>query len=510
MFDKKILCIGTNSTITDTETSELADSNQTINHGLVSDSNFTPTVPGYYHTSIADISSGAVMSMAQHFDLIKMLDQPYEVWSHWKLLLSTYKIMVEIEKAGYQTDFRNNEPVKNIIFLSELLETNKTFCLYPWIHLLEEYGNVYLCSKGGLGTEVKKLKDITDWQTDLDFVEVRRKMLAGEPNEKCHQCYHEQELGFTSTRVHESLDWGVKLNIKSLEDLKKFELPVYYEVRPGNKCNLQCRMCTPDNSDLIDNEYKQIDFLPSEIPRDRPRVWGNYDHIDIENLLPEARIYSTGGEPTIIPAFYEFLEKCVRLGRTDLDITFNTNAKKVSNKLINLLQKFKNVNFSISIDGYGKVNEYIRWGSEWEQMMINLHRIKDAGFFVSLEAIPSIWNITNLHLLYEFADVEFPNSTMFLQQTYWHNSTITIYNHPNPELVIDSMTRIKKTKMYYSDARDNKAIVDTILDYYQNDYTCDLDTLKKFFIFNDKLDRSRNVRLADYIPELEACRKYIL
>jgi sulfatase maturation enzyme AslB (radical SAM superfamily) len=330
-------------------------------------------------------------------------------------------------------------------------------------------------------------------------------MLAGEYNDKCKTCYNEQELGFTSTRVHESMDWGVKLNIKSLNDLEKFEIPVYYEVRPSNKCNLQCRMCVPHNSDLIDKEFKKIDII---VP-DRPRIWGTYDHIDVENLLPGARIYSTGGEPTLIPEFYEFLEKCVSLGRTDLDITFNTNVQKVSDKLINLLLKFKNINFSVSIDGYGKVNDYIRWGSNWEKTVNNLYKIKNAGIYISLEAIPSIWNITNLHLLYEFADQEFPNSTMFLQQTYWHEDTITIYNHPNPKLVIESMNRIKQTKMYYTDARDNKSIVDAIFKHYQTNPTCDLDLLTKFFEFNDKLDQSRNVRLADYIPELEACRKYL-
>lgn len=506
MFNKKILCLGTNSTASDINTTRLAGIDQTTNHGLISESTFLPEMVGYYHTTIVDVFSGGVIELAKHFDQIKMLNQSYEEWSHWKILLATYKIMIELEKLGYSVDFRTNECVKSIIFMDELLQKNKRFCLYPWMHLLEEYGDVYLCSKSGPPNEVKKLKDITDWKTDPDFVEVRRKMLAGEYTEKCKTCYTEQELGFTSTRVHESMDWGVKLNIKSLEDLEKFDRPVYYEVRPSNKCNLQCRMCKPHDSDLIDKEFKKIEIV---VPT-RQKIWGNYDHIDVEKLLPEARIYSTGGEPTMIPKFYEFLEKCVRLGRTDLDITFNTNVQKVSDKLINLLKRFKNVNFSVSVDGYGRVNEYIRWGSDWAKTVVNMHKLKDLGFYISIEAIPSIWNITNLHLLYEFADKEFPASTIFLQQVYWHDESISIFNHPNPRLVCESMNRIKQTKMYYTDARDNRAIVDTILSYYQNEsYTCDIDTLRKFFEFNDKLDQSRNVKLADYIPELEACRKYL-
>ena len=113
-------------------------------------------------------------------------------------------------------------------------------------------------------------------------------------------------------------------------------------------------------------------------------------------------------------------------------------------------------------------------------------------------------------MLYEFADKEFPASTIFLQQVYWHDESISIFNHPNPGLVCESMNRIKQTKMYYTDARDNKAIVDTILAYYQDEsYVCDIDLLTKFFEFNDELDQSRNVKLAEYIPELEEGRKYI-
>ena len=503
MFDKKVLCLGTNSAVTDVWTSQLALTKRAINHGLVNTSEFVPVDPGYYHTTIADIYAGGIVEVAKKFDTVVLLDQPVDMWSHWKMLLSSYKIMSELESLGYDTEFRNNNNIKNIAFMYELLTNNKRFCIYPWIHLLEEYGSIQLCSKSR--TPVKKLVDLKDWKTDPEFGEIRRKMLAGEFLEHCALCYREESAGFTSTRVHESLDWAVKLNITSLEDLEKFERPAYYEVRPSNKCNLQCRMCAPHNSDLIDKEFKKVGF---HYPGD-PMIWGNYDHIEIEKLLPGTRIYSTGGEPTIIPAFYNFLEKCVALGRTDLDITLNTNGQKVSRKLIDLCSKFDEVNFSFSIDGYGRVNDYIRHNSDWETTVKNARLLKDSGFYVSMECIPSLWNITNLHLLYEFYDREFPDSTMFLQQVYWPDPTINVFNHPNPKLVVESLTRVTQTKMYYTDARDNKSIIDTLLEHYKKNPEPNIYWLRKFFEFNDMLDKSRNVRLADYVPELEACRHFI-
>jgi pyruvate-formate lyase-activating enzyme len=503
MFDKKILCLGSNDIDTHDRVTILANEADTNNHGLISDPDFIPTVAGYYHTSLVDIFAGGVIQLADHFDTVILLDQPLDVWSHWKILLSTYKIMIELESQDHHTIFRDNDNIKNIAFMHDLLKSNKRFCMYPWMHLLEEYGSVLLCSKSK--TPIKQLKDLDDWQTDKDFSEIRRKMLAGEELEHCTLCYKEEALGFTSTRVHESLDYAVKFNITSLDDLKKFERPAYYEVRPSNKCNLQCRMCCPENSDLIEKEFKTINI---EYPS-FPKIWGNYDHIDVEKLIPGTRIYSTGGEPTIIPAFYEFLEKCVSMDRTDLDITLNTNGQKVSQKLINLCSKFDLVNFSFSIDAYGKVNDYIRWNSDWETTIKNAKLLKSHGFTVSLECIPSLWNITNLHLLYEFYDQEFPDSTMFLQQVYWPDKTINVFNHPNPELVVESLTKVTQTKMYYTDSRDNKSIVDSLIDYYSKNPKPDLYWLRKFYEFNDKLDKSRNVRLVDYVPELDECRKYI-
>jgi hypothetical protein len=112
--------------------------------------------------------------------------------------------------------------------------------------------------------------------------------------------------------------------------------------------------------------------------------------------------------------------------------------------------------------------------------------------------------------LYEFYDREFPGSTVFLQQVYWPDPTMNVFNHPNPKLVVESLTKVTQTSMYHTDARDNKSIIDTLLEHYSKDPKPDLQWLRKFYEFNDKLDVSRNVRLADYVPELEECRKYIL
>ena len=502
-LNMKILYLGTNLPDTDHRVSKFALSMRTVNHGLIESADFIPTDPGLYHTTIVDVWAGGIIKLAKHFDKIVLLDQPKEKWNHWKALLSTYKMMVELEKTGHTVEYKDNKNIQSMRFMSKLLKDNKTFCVYPFMHILEEYGDVRICAKSNV--PIKKLEDVKDWKSDPDFVAIRNRMKNGEESHNCQICYNEEKLGFTSTRVHESMDWAVKMDITSLDDLD-IELPTFYEVRPSNKCNLQCRMCWPENSHLIAREFEKLDY---HYDTAHPYVWGDYEHIQVEKLAPGTRIYSTGGEPTIIPKFYEFLEKCVALGRTDFDIQLTTNGQKVSPKLVKLMKNFDEVNFSFSIDGYDKVNDYIRWNSDWKKTVTNAHTLFDSGFFVSIECVPSLWNITNLHLLYQFIDTEFPETTIFLQQCYWEpdQDMMSIFNHPCPELVVKSMEQVKKTNSYYSDARDNKSIIDTIYNYYTGDPKLDLTALKRFYKFSDMLDKSRGIKMIDYVPELEEGRK---
>ena len=182
----KILYLGSNLPDTDLRVSKLALSNKTINHGLVTTSDFIPEADGYYHTTIVDVWAGGIIEVAKHFDKIVLLDQQVDQWSHWKALLSTYKIIVELEKLGYATEFRENDNIQSIQFMWDLLQDNKAFCVYPWMHLLEEYGDVLICSKSK--TPIKKLEDLEDWRTDPEFTEIRTKFKKGQKISHCRQC----------------------------------------------------------------------------------------------------------------------------------------------------------------------------------------------------------------------------------------------------------------------------------------------------------------------------------
>ena len=336
------------------------------------------------------------------------------------------------------------------------------------------------------------------------YNKIRTKMLAGETlPDHCKVCYEYENKGIESYRIFESKEWLNKLDIHSIEELTDIDQPYYYEMRLNNTCNLQCRSCVPKHSTLIDREYRKIGLINQPFNKN----YTDLKYIDIDSLTPKKRVYLTGGEPTVMIDVFEFMEKCIAAGRTDFEFTLGTNAAKITDRFFDLAKYFTNLGFSASLDGYSSINDYWRWGSDWNTVIENMHRLENQGHNISINTVPGIYNVTNLHLLYEFLDREFPKTSIYLQLNYLPNQSA--FNHPNHELVLASLERCKNTNVYFSDGKSNRTGIDSLYNHYSNNPICDFKLLKEFFDFNDKLDQSRNVKLADYIPELELCRKYI-
>ena len=504
---KKILVLGNNDRDTDDRVDALAVELQTINHGLIIDEDFVPDIPGYYHSSVADLPWGALVGLAQRFDEIVMLDQPRENWSNWKCLLGTFKVMCHLEKLGKITIFRENQNIKAFQYWIKLQEDNKSFCLYPWVNKFIKYGDLMPCARAS--APVTKLEDLTSWKDDPKFRELRNKMLAGEKlPTTCDTCYYYEEKNIESYRQFESLDWVAKLGLNDISDLEKIDQPYYYEMHTSNICNIKCRGCSPTWSNQIDKEFRKFNISPPKGIDWRPLTdFSILENIDIDQLSPAHRVYFQGGEPTIMPGVLDFMKECVRRKKTEFELSMCTNGMVLSQEFLEVSKHFPLLNFSFSIDGFGKINDYWRWGSKWDKVIQNAKLVRELGHKLSINTVPGIYNVTNLHLLFEFLDQTFPDTAVYLQINYVDSQSV--FNHPMPELAVESMEKCKKTLMYHSDAKSCKTCIDSLYDYYSGDPKVDLVDLETFFKFNDRLDEIRGSKLIDYIPELEQCRKFL-
>lgn len=501
MFEQKILCLGNETPDTDSEVSKLAALENSINHGLLTDANQTIFHNGFYHTSVVDLTPGDIVFLSKHFNLIKMLDQQEESYPHYKNFVTTLRLMYDLENLGVKVDYRDNQNSKQFMYWRNFLQTNKSFCFYPFLALVDNIGNTAICPKSR--RPIKNAGDIVDWSTDPEYSEIRNKMISGEfIPEHCQDCYDRESEGQESTRQYETLEWTERIRAKSIDDFINVKTPMYYEIRPSNKCNIMCRTCDDGHSHLIQKEWKKYGEIPLVSWQFSNTSW---NHIDFSNIK---KIYVGGGEPTIITEFYEFLRRCISEGKTDFELDIGTNGMKLSNTLMDLLDHFNHVCFSFSYDGIGLVNDYIRWGSDFNTIVENGRMVRNRGHKVGLQTVFSMYSVTRMHEVFEFYDQEYPDSGLLVQTAGGQESVYMPYNHPCPDLVLESMYKCQKTKTYFTNGRSIKSMVDLMIDHYTNpNYNVDIELLQKFYTFNDKLDRYRNSDLQDYIPELAEARK---
>ena len=504
MFDRKILAIGNETEDTDLIVSKLASEAGAVNYGLINSVTQDVSRFGYYHTSIVDLTPGDIVSIAAKFDSIVLLDQPIDSYPHAKSFVFTVRLMFDLESQNLNTEFRNNKSTQNLLYWKDYLWKNKSFCFYPFLGLVSDLGSTVFCGKSPV--PIVELSKIKDWQTDPSYLELRNKMAKGElmPN-RCSDCYSAEAEGHESARQFETLEWAGMLNFTSVDDFFNVKSPYLYEIRPNNKCNILCRTCDDAHSSLIEKEWQKstnkkvfelIDWRFNNTP---------FEKIDFTNVQ---RIYYAGGEPTVMKEFYEFLTKCIDSGNTNFTLLIGTNGMCASKKLLDLLKHFKEVTLAFSYDGYRQINDYIRWKSDFDTMIKNGRIFQEHGHEVSLQTVFSMWNAARIHEIFEFFDQEYPTASLLVQPARGQGRVFEPYNHPMPELVIESMERCKQTNSYHKTGRSVKSFIDAMYTHYTNpDYKCDLALLEKFYTYSDELDKIQGTNLGDYIPELEEGRK---
>ncbi len=507
----RTLVLGNNTQDTDDQVTELATKGNTINHGLIDTVDQDCSQQGYYHTTLLDLAPGEIMKIVHKFDEVKVLDQPAESWESQKPRLSTYKLIATLEKQsnrlGIKVYGKDNDSFVDMEYWTNLFKQNRSFCAYPWIVHSQDKNDgtkLNLCARSSY--EVADVKGIRgNWQTDPKYTKIRENMKRGIKLPKtCRVCYKYEDHGMTGYRTHDSLDWIARLSLKNIKDFDKITNPYYYELRLSNKCNLMCRMCTPLHSHLLIPEFKENPGLVNS------NQWYSEDQsftdtsvIDVENLTKKHTVYLTGGEPTIMHEVYAFMRKCIDLEKTDFHFTIGTNAQRLNPLFMNLASKFSNMHFSISIDGYGKVNDYVRWKSDFDTIISNCHRLVNQGHQITWNHVPTIWGIHRTHELFEYVSEHFPKVPLYLQ--YNRVDITCAFKSPLIEETLKSMERCKKTILYSSDGKDCTSGIDAFYDHYLR-YKVNKDDLQKFFTWNDLMDKARNISMSDYIPELDACR----
>lgn len=314
------------------------------------------------------------------------------------------------------------------------LSGSNTFCVLPWIHFATRpNGDMRLCcnsNSSGAGTdhEIGLVKNesgkpanfgretpMSAWNNEY-MQSVRTTMLDNKIPASCKKCFDEESQGVVSKRMWETGGWvedGIDIAdlVSQTVDGVVPENLVYLDLRLGHTCNLKCIMCSPHDSSMWVADHKKVFklFTHSELKsqmrwdqdsfnnywHENPTFWKEI-YAQIPNLK---QVYFAGGEPLLIKEHKLFLEEIVRQGYADkILVRYNTNGLLIDDDIISLWSKFKKVKVGFSIDAVGEKDHYIRYPSDWNTVVTNLHKLDNtpANIQGSIATAIQILNIKHL------------------------------------------------------------------------------------------------------------------
>jgi sulfatase maturation enzyme AslB (radical SAM superfamily) len=213
-----------------------------------------------------------------------------------------------------------------------------------------------------------------------EYNSLRESSLAGEHITGCEKCYYEESLGKESLRQQFNKEYDC--NDVTLE---------YLEIGFDNICNLTCDGCWDEFSSA---------WAKEKHPKEKT-MWIK-SSTDI-TAIPDTinKVLFLGGEPLMTNRHYKFLKLITTPSK--VEIIYNTNGTFLLDlQTIEKLKDFKRVVFILSIDGYGELNDRVRTGSNWADILKFIEQIKSLGFSLEVNTVIHINNWHGIVKLSEF------------------------------------------------------------------------------------------------------------
>ena len=319
----------------------------------------------------------------------------------------------------------------------------KTLCMAPWTHTYlspqterrmccasrEPAQNFeqYIDTRAGTGRYIPITLD-EHWNSD-HMKSVRRRMMAGETLPECEVCndkllntdvyrsYFNQLFGDKYSQVLEQTDATGYTTMK----------PVSWDYRFSNLCNFKCRMCGDMLSSSWESEQRQHNMINWDNPKNawmRPDIKYQIEQFQssqIEQEFSDAvedhrveEVYWVGGEPLMYEQHWRYMKRIIELGDgPNVYARYNTNLSRINYRGINLfrdiLSRTRDWQVCASLDGTGRIGEYIRSGLKYDSWLENFaegvsysthRRQMRIDFTLTLPGMFEIERITRLSATY--------------------------------------------------------------------------------------------------------------
>jgi hypothetical protein len=381
----------------------------------------------------------------------------------------------------------------------------KNFCPLPWTHLfLHTTGTTKLCC---VSTDRAWYQSLTN---NPSFNKARLKMLKGERPEECYSyCYKTEDNGGMSKRQQQLVNppndqftYQDAVNNTNADGTIKKELIYDLDLRIGNTCDLACIMCGSINSSKWAELERSINIKTGmEKPAGISKWWEDKKFWEeLNEILRNAKLIKFGGgEPLLLKQHKDVL-KFLKENNPNCTIKYITNANNITQEYIDLWQDLPNLRFTLSIDSIKERIEYLRWPIKWDNLIKNIHMLKQ------LKRPPAIainYTISLFNILYVNDDLNW-----FLPRLkelgIKHFNPSHVWGSPNflhPGLLPDEIKDTIKIDVE-SGTEQGWHIASNINSYlYSRSY--DKELLKQFVEYAKQLDSARGTNVLETFPRLK-------
>ena len=326
---------------------------------------------------------------------------------------------------------------------------------------------------------------------------LRQEFRNGDKPQGCATCIMDEENGYTSKRLQYLTEEPV------IDYDREPGLPTEYQMILSNACNLKCRSCTPSHSSLWQAEHKVVwgwtgYKMPHGQGSDQSSVlWKDRD----EWLSYVKRLEIVGGEPFYISKWRQLWDELIAKGLSkDIKMDMSTNCTIYEEEVVQkLIDNFKSIGIGISIDGMGKVYNYLRHPGNWTEVEANIRSYHD----LLLRNPKWQWGISVSHTIGWINAWELPEFHTWIKTNtpkfrIWNN-IIHYPPHMSVYMIPASLKKRIEAKWLSYDWGEYDKDIKAILNLMNSRQPTDEEITKMYqtFITHDKL---RNENLLDVVP----------
>ena len=283
--------------------------------------------------------------------------------------------------------------------------TNPRLCMAPWTHtyLSPQTERRMCCASREPAQSFEQYIDTSSgtgrytpvtleqhWNSE-HMRSVRRRMMAGETLPECAVC-NEQLLNTDVYRTYFNRLFGHKYNsaMSATDDTGYTTVkPISWDYRFSNLCNFKCRMCGDMLSSSWETEQRQHNMIDRSNPKNNwmlPEIKQQITQFQDQQIEAEfaqaveehrvEEIYWVGGEPLMYEQHWRYMQRIVELGDGPrVYARYNTNLSRTRYRGVSLfkdiLSNIRDWQVCASIDGTGKIGEYIRTGLDYNEFLTN-------------------------------------------------------------------------------------------------------------------------------------------